>query len=373
MADRDAPLRLESAYGDLAHEITMDDEAADERIATAPVRGPGALVISIDFELHWGLRDCENVVHGRSRLLGARRAVPAMLAAFEEFDVRATWAIVGLLFAETRREMLARLPATPRTLRSAPSADQALRDVGSNERDDPFHFAPSLIRRIADTAGQEIGTHTFTHYYCLEDGQSVADFAADLRAAVEITRDRIGRVPRSIVFPRNQVNPAYLRACRAAGLRAYRGNRDNWLYRARRTRDESAVRRAMRLTDSYVALSGSNAWPISLEHGDGCPVDVPASRFLRPYAPALRPFEPFRIHRITADMRHAAKHGLVFHLWWHPHDFGLHLAENIDVLRRILRCFSVLRARYGMESFTMHEVAERVISGTGVTASTATP
>jgi hypothetical protein len=71
----------------------------------------GALVISLDFELHWGVRDKRSVADYRENLLGARRAVPAMLALFAEFGVRATWAIVGLLFAVSRREMLERLPA----------------------------------------------------------------------------------------------------------------------------------------------------------------------------------------------------------------------------------------------------------------------
>jgi hypothetical protein len=35
----------------------------------------GALVISLDFELHWGVRDKRSVASYRENLLGARRAV----------------------------------------------------------------------------------------------------------------------------------------------------------------------------------------------------------------------------------------------------------------------------------------------------------
>ena len=65
----------------------------------------GALVISLDFELHWGVRDkCALDGPYRENLLGARRAIPLLLDLFEEFDVAATWATVGFLFARSRRE-----------------------------------------------------------------------------------------------------------------------------------------------------------------------------------------------------------------------------------------------------------------------------
>ena len=135
----------------------------------------GALVISLDFELHWGVRDKRSVAGYRENLLGARRAVPAMLAMFRDHGVRATWAVVGLLLAENRDEMLARMPARrPRYRRADLSPYDALAEVGENERDDPYHFASSLVRRIAASSEQEIATHTFGHYYCLEDGAGPA-------------------------------------------------------------------------------------------------------------------------------------------------------------------------------------------------------
>lgn len=55
--------------------------------------------------------------------------------------------------------------------------------IGPNERQDPFHYARSLIRRIVQFPGQEVGTHTFSHYYCLAAGQTADEFRADLQAA----------------------------------------------------------------------------------------------------------------------------------------------------------------------------------------------
>src|SRR5450755_2842539 len=72
----------------------------------------GAFVISLDFELHWGVRDRpSSSVSYRANLMGARVAIPGMLDLFEEFNVAATWATVGFLFANSRREMEEYSPA----------------------------------------------------------------------------------------------------------------------------------------------------------------------------------------------------------------------------------------------------------------------
>jgi peptidoglycan/xylan/chitin deacetylase (PgdA/CDA1 family) len=326
----------------------------------APSRAPGGLfILSLDFEQYWGIRDRVTLARCRDDLLGAREAVPALLALFAEFGVRATWATVGLLFAESKRDMLERLPIRlPRYRRGALSPYDALAEVGENERDDPFHFASSLIRQIAVSPGQEIATHTFSHYYCLEEGGTPDDFRADLAAAFAITRDKIGRTPCSIVFPRNQFDAASLAVSDEMGLRAYRGNPPGWAYRARRDADESQVRRAFRLLDAYAPLTGSHA--ASIDPGNGrAPVDVAASRFLRSYAPGLRWLEPLRLRRITDDMRLAARDGLCIHLWSHPQDLGRHLRENLAFLRQILLCFRELRDAYGMQSRSMDEAGAR--------------
>ena len=72
--------------------------------------------------------------------------------------------------------------------------------------------------------------------------------------------------------------------------------------------------------------------------------------------------ENLRLRRILKGMEHAARHGEVFHLWWHPHNFGANLAENMAVLRRIAEHFRHLQARYGMQSLSMAEVATRLDS-----------
>jgi peptidoglycan/xylan/chitin deacetylase (PgdA/CDA1 family) len=314
----------------------------------------GRFVVSLDFELHWGVRDHSTVEQYRSNLLGVRQAVPAMLDLFRRYEQHATWATVGALFAENKRQLLAALPARqPKYRDAALSPYESIdREVGEDEATDPFHFAPSLIKLIAETPHQELGTHTFSHYYCMEEGQSAEDFEADLRAAIAISA-RYRDACRSIVFPRNQSNPAYLPILARCGIRAMRGNSTHWAYRAAPHGDESTVRRAMRLLDTYLPLVSTNR--VLTRHG--AVTDVPASVFFRPFNAKLRKIEPVRIARIKLAMTHAARQGQLFHLWWHPHNFGTHLSENLAALTEVLEHGRALRRQFGFESMTMAEAA----------------
>lgn len=316
----------------------------------------GALVVSLDVELHWGVRD-HTPPHGpyRGNLLGERRAVPALLALFREFGVSATWATVGFLFARSREELERCSPAV-RPAYANPALDPYGELLGDGEDDDPLHFGPSLVEQIAGTQGQEVATHTFSHYYCLEPGQEREAFAADLAAAVRIAAAR-GVALRSIVFPRNQHNPAYDDLLRGAGITCFRGAQAGWMYRPGAEALGTPRVRAGRLADTYLPLAGRETQPWdAVARPDGL-CNVAASRFLRPYSPRLRGLDGVRLRRVTGGMRRAAERGEIYHLWWHPHNFGTHLDENLAFLRRVLDGFAALRDGHGMQSLTMAQTA----------------
>lgn len=321
----------------------------------------GAFVISLDFELHWGVRD-HYPVNGAytANLLGARRAVPRMLDLFEEYGVGATWATVGFLFARDRDELVTAWPhVRPRYVNAA--LDPYAEDVGPDEQRDPLHYAPSLIEVIRSYPHQEVGTHTFSHYYCREPGQSKEMFEADLRSAIAIAAER-GIVLRSLVFPRNQVNVDYLDVLPRLGIRAYRSNQERKLHADPWERG-GRVRRAARLLDDYASFLPDNLarWD-ALRAAPGL-CRVPASFFLQPYARGRASLDPLRAARLGRAVRAAAAGGQLFHVWWHPHNFGTHLDENLRFLRRLLDVFRRCSEEQGMESLTMDEVAVRVLAG----------
>lgn len=313
---------------------------------------PGVFTVSLDFELYWGMRDKTDLGSYAENLLGARNVIPCLLDLFAQSNVHVTWATVGFLFFDEKDELLAHVPAlTPRYVDAKLSPYDHVFRIGPNERKDPFHYARSLIRRILQYPGQEIGTHTFSHYYCLAQGQTLDEFRADLVAAHAAAR-QLGIEVRSLVFPRNQWRPDYLGVCAETGIRVVRGLRQTWMYRPGKGAN-SAVRRAFRLADSYVNISGHHSHkPICCEAG---PINVLSSRFLRPFSPRLARLTPLHLQRIRAGMRYAAKNNLTYHLWWHPHNFGLHQEENLSNLKNILAHFDMLADEYGMVSRSMGE------------------
>lgn len=311
----------------------------------------GKFVISLDFELLWGVRDhADRDTYGKN-VLGARQALPYMLELFAEKEVRATWATVGFLFCESKEELLASLPSElPAYSNPRLSNFSFIDEIGKDERADPFYFAPSLISAIHQTPGQEIGTHTLSHFYCLEDGQTVSAFEADILAAKKLA-DARGIDLRSIVFPRNQFAAEHLTVCAKHGITHYRGNPSPWAYKASKGAEQTSMRRAVRLLDAYSGVLGSQAF----EAISGQPTDVPASRFLRPCAGRLAAFHPVHIATIKRGMTAAARDGKGYHLWWHPHNFGQNLEANLDGLSQIIKHFATLRDRFDMKSLTMGE------------------
>jgi hypothetical protein len=212
-----------------------------------------------------------------------------------------------------------------------------------------------LFEQVADTPGQEVGTHTFSHYYCLEEGQTDEAFEADLGSALRISADSGVQVA-SIVFPRNQMTDRHVAICVRHGVRSFRGNPEGFAYRSRPNRENTPLVRAMRLADSFVPLLGKHSYPQPAWQNQS--VDVKASRFLRPYSPRLGKWHGMSVSHVTREMERAAKNGETYHLWWHPHNFGRNTDINLMHLGSILKKFSQLRDNYGMQSANMGDFIE---------------
>ena len=316
----------------------------------------GNFVISLDFEIYWGVRDVIELDQYKDHLLGVRRVIPGLLQSFAKYDIHATFATVGLLFFNDKEEMMQGLPLhKPKYADPHISPYEGHFDlVGKNETEDLFHFAPSLIKMIQE-AGQEIGCQTFSHYYCLEKGQTIDDFREDIRAAKRIAEKR-GIDLKSFVFPRNQYNEAYLNVCREEGISSFRGNETSWLYKAKDADSETTFRRAIRLIDAYLNLSGHHCAEATYLDYIGI-WNIPASRFLRPFSKRTAFLDGLRLKRITNSMTYAAKHGLTYHIWWHPHNFGINLEENLAFLEKILLHYQKLSKKYGFRSVSMQQLA----------------
>lgn len=311
----------------------------------------GTFIVSLDFELFWGMLDCCTLEEYQENVLGGRKAIPQLLNLFEKYGIHATWATVGFLFAENKQELQAYFPENKvRPSYGNPKLNPygEFEKIGNDEKDAPCFYAPSLVRQVAQTAGQEIGSHTFSHYYCREKGQTPEQFCADMKAAKAIAQSH-GYDLTSVVLPRNQCEPEYTQVLRECGFTAYRDEENDWIHEKVKFRP---LLRLLRLADVYVPLTGQGGYVPKNENGIW---NLVGSRMYKPIFMPLRFLERVKIRRIKRQMLHAAKHSLTFHLWWHPHNIGVRTGAHLEQLEEIFQYYGQLQETYGMQSRNMRE------------------
>jgi hypothetical protein len=314
----------------------------------------GALVVSIDLERFWGVCGFQEPASYGAHVLGERDAILGTLALFRKYRIRATWATLGLLFCRDEEELLASLPHDRPHYAQAGISTYDYLALVRDPQYRPLFFLADELDRILDTPGQEVGCHTFSHFYCRQAGATREAFHADLLAFRAVAARR-GVVPVSFVFPQNQVQTEWLDILSETGFRSYRGNEASWMFQG----DQAAARLARGL-DSLLPFGASHSYGMPGPGPHPTPLNVPSSRFLRPVT-GYPLVDELRIQRIKAGIRHAARQREVFHLWWHPHNFGLRVPESLLGLELILQEFARQRDSKGMESLCMDDLATRIL------------
>lgn len=319
----------------------------------------GTLVISLDFELMWGILDWQDPLSYEENVRGVYRAIPEILSLFHKHGIHATWGTVGMIacrdYAQWKEGFPSVLPEYEKEKLSPYHHGSELQRFDAS-----LLFAPDMISRIASTEHQEIASHTYSHYYCREAGQTKEAYSQDLKCGRNALTAYNPEL-RSLILPRNQSNPDYAEIQKENGLINYRGTERAgfWggpgIIKGKRT-----LNRALRLVDSYISLSGHNCYPYQeIKDANGLN-NIRSSRFLRPYSKRFSFLEPLKIHRIKRQMKYAAKNHKVFHMWWHPHNFGVNTEENIRNLTEIVEYFENLKREYGMRSLNLSELGEMI-------------
>lgn len=314
----------------------------------------GFLVISLDFELLWGVFDVVDFEKKRDYFFNTRIAIPKILSQFREHEIHATWAVVGMLFNRDWKQWEENIPAIlPDYANRKLSAYHFGKSIRSKNIEQ-MCFARDIISEISLVENQEIGTHTYSHYYCLEEGQKKDQFRADLIQAIKMAEE-MGINLKSLVFPRNQVQLEYLKICKELGITNVRSNPKSWYWKD--TTSESLLPKLSRTADAYFPL-GKKSYGIEAFGNDSTlPLTHRASRFLRPYEESgiLR---HLKLARIKKEMTIAAQNNKVYHLWWHPHNFGANPEESLQDLSKILTHYRHCRQQFDFQSATMAELGE---------------
>lgn len=314
----------------------------------------GTLVISLDFEMFWGIADFADIREWTPIVENVHMVVPRLLEMFQKHGVHATWATVGALMCEGRSEFLERLPKPVASQTKTMLEKLGLMELG-NGASCPDHilFAPELVRMIAASEGQEIGTHTFSHYYCDDPTGSPEEFAAELTASQAIAKEK-GYPFCSAVFPRNQVSDRFVNVLQHSNLRCFRGVERGWIPKYRSKLGKLGT--ILWYLDNYIPLARTCSFSKKDAEQIGSLINIRNSRFFKPYRPKYAFAERLKVWRYKLEMKSAAKHGEIYHIYWHPHNFAENTEINFRQMDELLSYFEKLSSKYGMESKSMFEV-----------------
>ncbi|WP_135825946.1 polysaccharide deacetylase family protein [Halorussus ruber] len=297
----------------------------------------GSVVLSLDAELAWGFHDHEKLPEDRVET--ARESWLRLLDMFDDFEVPATWAVVGHLLLDSCDGEHA----------GHPTHDGWFdRDPGTWEGRDETWYGSKLIDAIeAADADHEVGSHTFSH---VEMGHTTREVAsAEIRECVELAEER-GLSVDSVVFPRNYVGHRDVLA--AYGVKSYRGNRP------RRWYDRGPLGSATKLLGWPTgAVSPPLVTPAEDEYGL---VNIPASLYLFSFegrfrSAAERVGEDPIVRMAKRGIDRASTRNGVFHMWLHPNN----LTEERDFqrLEAILEHVAEVRETTPLTVETMESIA----------------
>ena len=302
------------------------------------------MVISLDFEMRWGVHDIygANFDAYRDNVNNLHEVIPHTLKTFSERGLKATWATVGAVGLNSWNEYFEVAPPAPNYQNKALAINPRYADL---DPDGTLHFAPELIRKIIDTPGQELGSHTFSHIYFREPGVTENDFLLEMKAVKNLWNNRFDRDPVSLVFPRNQSAFEYLMP--KTGIRVWRDNEKVWYFNQNTVRTNSHLPRFLRIIESVTPWV-RRAAPLE-------PGITRSSLFIRFNLPES--LWKMHIARVTHELN-SINSGQIFHIWWHPENLGSNMKRSLNRLGELLDTVSKISDKNGLKSTNMAGLLE---------------
>jgi peptidoglycan/xylan/chitin deacetylase (PgdA/CDA1 family) len=289
----------------------------------------GKLTISIDLELAWGAWDTLTAEHIQLAETAERPICAALIALFDRYQVRATWAMVAALLDE--------------------------RSASSRPGSKSCWYAPDIIEQLVHAkATHEIGSHSGRHIYFDEVSASQA------RADLEFARDvhKSNDLPfSSFVFPRGA--GGHLDQLARVGLRTFNYADVGWTAAAARAGRHGA--RIANLMDQVLPVPPHPAR--ARQCGDLIELDRSmlfmgrngVRRFVLPQVTRAK----FRL-----GLARARRTGGTFHFWFHPSNFYYRRDEQFATLAWCLEHAADEAGRGRIEICTMGDYAAGASSTT---------
>ncbi|ELY95283.1 polysaccharide deacetylase [Natrialba chahannaoensis JCM 10990] len=304
----------------------------------------GSVVCSLDAELGWGFHDLEPLP--AERVEAGRRGWSTMLELCEEFEIPATWAVVGHLMLESCDGIHEDHPA--------PEGWFERERTDWWDRPD-LRFGRDLVDDLLQSSvDHEFASHSFSHVLFGAPSTDRELAVAELERSLELA-NQWGQHVDSFIYPRNDIGHRDVLA--EFGLSAYRGTSPT--YDGVRGLFDSTVRDQPMLVEPTV-----DKYDL---------VNVPASMFLFGFeGPARTVAESIwqdpMVLQAKRGIDEAVRNDGLFHMWLHPNNLT-HPRDNRR-MRAILEYLSRRRAETDLTVETMADVARRVRVPRGVDGGT---
>lgn len=314
----------------------------------------GVFCISLDFEKFWGLHDVISIEQA-DHLRQVDFVVDRLLKLFLRYDTHVTWAFVGMLAFKDFDHLKNSNSEFEIPYQNPNYSPFPLRTEKYGDFDPNLLFALASLNAIQAVPHQELSSHTFSHFYTMENGIGTNEFRTDL-ALMQAVEESFNEPLKTIVFPRNQINNEILALLAKENYIAFRGNQINRYWSNSAFDKESGLKKMMRVLDAYLPVSRTKSFKRDeLPRMNGL-LNIPANRFLRPPT-SYNQLEKRKVKRVKNEMLKAAKKGWVYHLWWHPHNFAKQPEIALKQLEEILAYYHVLKQKFNFENLNMKEIA----------------
>ncbi len=310
----------------------------------------GYFLFSLDTELGWGYFDMDDLRSWKFSRDGSRerKSIELLLDIFDEFNIIATWALVGHLFFEKCEQC-----------DICPILDwrgkyRVFEDIYKTNA--PLWYGADIAEMLHTRGTQhEIAFHGYTHQVFDENTMSYVDAEIQIREGLRMA-GRAGVTPHAVCFPRNKIG--YLNTFQENGFTCYRGDEPvPWAHNLR------LIGRAIKTVDHIFSMSTPFVYEPNEVESSGL-VNLPSSQCFFGFSWKTERIldslnlHKLRIRRMIRGVKKAAEERKVFHVWAHPCDFKT--AKDVEKLRYLLSAVADEMSRGRIQSVGMSYLASIV-------------
>jgi peptidoglycan/xylan/chitin deacetylase (PgdA/CDA1 family) len=307
----------------------------------------GYFLFSLDTELAWGYFDLDRL---RCKMFSTdgsreRRSIELVLDVLEEFNIIATWAIVGHLFYE-RCEKCDICP-----ILDWKGKYRSFEEV--YETNKPLWYGADIIETLLTRGSQhEIAFHGYTHEVFDENTMSEEEAKTEIEEWLRISK-RKNITPQTVIFPRGKIS--HLDLFKEYGFICYRGEElMPEMYSL------PLIGRVFRRLYYYLsALSIPQVYEFKVEPSEL--VNFPSSRWLFGFNRKVERIldslnlHKLRVNRIIQGVKKAADENKIIHIWAHSWEFQT--KKDIEKLRYLLGYVSGEVSKGRIQSVGMADLA----------------